>query len=136
MPRLVQVTAEQAQISEEDATKACDLNSGDRDSEGTQVLAIVRLFIEAVIARLCSLSPLASIAPIFSLISNFSCFGHETRDRSILSLSSPAFAALIDSPNSDLTCSRSLNSEPLRSTFPRPRLRLGEVPPNVCRPHP
>ncbi|GMN66775.1 hypothetical protein TIFTF001_035837 [Ficus carica] len=95
MPRLVQVTTEQAQIPEEDATKACDLNSDDRDSEGAQVLAVVHLFVAAVIARLCSLSPLASIASTFSLISSFSCFGHETRDRSILSLSSPAFAALI-----------------------------------------
>ncbi|GMN53139.1 hypothetical protein TIFTF001_022271 [Ficus carica] len=33
MPKLVQVTAEQAQIPEEDTTKARDPDSGDRDPE-------------------------------------------------------------------------------------------------------
>lgn len=169
MTRLVQVKAEQAQIPEEDATKARDSNFGDRDPEevaskahnpdtrdrdleeilaksrnpdsiyhqcceheGAQVLAVVSLFVVAIIARkiveiarLCSLSPPASKAPILSLIFDSTCSRHETPDRSILSLSPPDSTTPIASRSSVLSCSRSLNSEPFQSTFPYPRVRLG-----------
>ena len=121
MPRLVQVTAELAQIPE-DATKARDLDSSDRDPkelmpkardpnfgdhdpegittksrnpdfiyyrhhehEGVRVLAVICLFITAIIVRkiieivrLRSLLLSTSEAPIISLISDSSYSDHET----------------------------------------------------------
>ncbi|GMN39050.1 hypothetical protein TIFTF001_008283 [Ficus carica] len=93
-----------------------------------QNLAIPSLFTVSVVnKREYEYSP-------SSVYSSQPCCGHETPNRSILSLSPPASAAPITSRSFDLSCSRSVNSELLRSTFPLPRLRPSEGPPNIPRP--